>query len=157
VLAGDEFLEHVSAHPQGPFPEVLAARIEAVEGHEERWGGGVVLRAPRSHSTWETRWRSKTAISPSSRSVGGSSPATAVASSVAADEPRAGGVFVGEHAPAVDFLLEDPAGAVEGALYFGRGHRRLDERQGSGHRWSIRGVMQARWAEDLLRSVLLAS
>jgi len=45
VLAGDEFLEHVSAHPQGPFPEVLAARIEAVEGHEERWGGGVVLPA----------------------------------------------------------------------------------------------------------------
>ena len=51
---------------------------------------------------------------------------------VPADEPRASSVLVGEDAPAVDFLLEDPAGAVEGALHVGRGHRRLDDRDGGG-------------------------
>lgn len=57
---------------------------------------------------------------------------------VRADEPHAGGVLVRQHPPAVDLLLVDSAGVVEGALYFGRGHRRLDDQQGSGHPGSIR-------------------
>jgi len=36
---------------------------------------------------------------------------------------------------------------VEGALHFGRGHRRLDDRQGSGQQWSIRGGLKA-WSSS---------
>jgi hypothetical protein len=45
---------------------------------------------------------------------------------VPADESDAGGVLVGEDAPAIDLLLVNPARSVEGAFHFGRGHRRLD-------------------------------
>jgi hypothetical protein len=35
-----------SGAPITGLPEILPARIEAVEGHEERRGGGIVLRRP---------------------------------------------------------------------------------------------------------------
>jgi hypothetical protein len=34
-MAVNDLLEHVPAHPQGPLPEILATRVQTVEGHEQ--------------------------------------------------------------------------------------------------------------------------
>jgi hypothetical protein len=100
------------------------------------------LGRARIHSKCERSWLSKTAISPSDERRrferghrgGQLREAEGQITPVAADEPHASGILVRQHPPAVDFLLEDPARAVEGALHFGRGHRRLDAGEGDSHR-----------------------
>jgi len=80
-------------------------------------------RGWRSSSKRERSCWSKIATSPSRTRVGTgrvaiaaatSSKALGVIDSGAAQQPNPIAILVGEDAPAVDFLLEDPAGTVEG-------------------------------------------
>jgi hypothetical protein len=142
MVAVDELLEHVPPHPQRPFSEVLAPRVEAVERDQRRRRGGHILWTgadPLEVGEELAVEDRDLAIEDERRRFerghrgGQLREATSQVATVPTHQAHTVRVLVGEHAPAVDFLLVDPAVVVDGALHFGRGHRRLDG-EGDSHR-----------------------